>query len=366
MSSPNTNKANSMKHIIIVLKDITESGGGERVCVNLANAFSECMKVSIISFYRSQEQSVFALDKRIHVRYLSAHGEKQSKIRKIFNKLLFRYYLSLKTCYILKQMRADIALANDGLFTPFIKVKHTKYVRLWHIKTPKKRKKVFARFDSLVILSARDLEAWRHYHPSLRVIPNFLPSLPNISTNYTQKVVISAGRMDRGDQKGFLRLIDIWDLVMQDSSLRGWRLHIVGDGSMKEEIQEKIKSKNLQNSIILKPFTKDIDHEYVQASIYAMASNWEGFGMVLIESNACGLPAIAFDIATGPSDIIVDSLTGYLVQDKDLHTYATRLQHLMNDSALRENLGKQAKQRVMQCFSKQAVMPLWQDIINDK
>ncbi|HEH4854683.1 TPA: glycosyltransferase family 4 protein, partial [Campylobacter jejuni] len=52
-----------MKKINIFLKDITESGGGERVCINLANAFSKKYEVEIFSFYKSFEQPAYELCK---------------------------------------------------------------------------------------------------------------------------------------------------------------------------------------------------------------------------------------------------------------------------------------------------------------
>ncbi len=153
-----------------------------------------------------------------------------------------------------------------------------------------------------------------------------------------------------------------FDLSLRDGVF-GWQLHIVGDGAMREEIQARIESKGLQDSILLKPFTTNIAQEYLGASVYAMVSHSEGLPMVLIESASYGLPAIAFDIATGPSDIILDSHTGYLVADGDLEAYAGKLVELMSDKALRENLGRQAKERVVECFSKQAIIPLWEGIL---
>ena len=172
--------------------------------------------------------------------------------------------------------------------------------------------------------------------------------------------------MDNGDQKGFLRLIDIWKLVMQDVSLKDWKLHIVGDGVLKQEIQSKIQAFNLQDSIILKPFTQDIEQEYLQASIYAMSSHFEGFGMVLVESASYGLPAIAFDVNTGPSDIIEQNKSGFLIEDNNLQDFALKLQNLMKDKDLRITLGSNAKQRVKQKFSKAAIMPLWEKVLNKK
>ena len=79
-----------------------------------------------------------------------------------------------------------------------------------------------------------------------------------------------------------------------------WQLIIVGDGILKKELESKIKALNLQESVILKPFTKQIEQEYLSASIYAMSSHFEGFGMVLVEAFSYALPCVAFDVKTGP------------------------------------------------------------------
>ncbi|MCX2717401.1 glycosyltransferase [Helicobacter sp. MIT 21-1697] len=134
---------------------------------------------------------------------------------------------------------------------------------------------------------------------------------------------------------------------------------------MKTQIESKIKEKNLQDSILLKPFTKDIESEYLNASIYAMTSHNEGFGMVLAEASSYALPCIAFDIKTGPSEIIEDSKTGFLVQDNDLQGFADKLIELMSDESKRKTLGEAAKIRVTQRLSKQAIMPLWEEVLGE-
>ncbi|HDZ4990916.1 TPA: glycosyltransferase family 4 protein, partial [Campylobacter jejuni] len=84
-----------MKKINIFLKDITESGGGERVCINLANAFSKKYKVEIFSFYKSFEQPAYELCKNIKISYLSNQNfYHANKIKKIFLKTFYRYFLS--------------------------------------------------------------------------------------------------------------------------------------------------------------------------------------------------------------------------------------------------------------------------------
>ncbi len=311
---------------------------------------------------------------------------------------------------------------------PIFKRNNTRYIKIQHLRFEKYNKRNNL-FDTIVILSGRELPSWQRLHNNIKVIPNFLPNIPQVATNHSQKVVLSVGRMDNGDQKGFLRLLDIWKAVRDsitchteqsevskpsesqidsesmtqkrmgeshrfaqskqikndskvakmDSSLsmkaqndeivrnlNEWKLIIVGDGVLKSEIESKIRALNLQDSVILKPFTKDIESEYLSASIYAMASHFEGFPMVLLESTAYGLAPISFDIATGPSDIIENNKSGFLIADKDLESYAEKLITLMSDESMRIAFGNEAKKIIKQRFSKEVVMKKWQDLFIDE
>ncbi|MCH5313476.1 MAG: glycosyltransferase family 4 protein [Helicobacter sp.] len=372
--------------ILIVLKDITESGGGERVAINLANAFMEQgFEVEVLSFFKLNTNLSFALTPRIHITYLSSLSPKTKNIfLKLFCKSVYRYYLCKKAhSYILKS-KPSMVLANDGWFIPPNLFDNALYLRLWHLNAPKKisqrKRDIFALFHTLIILSTKELPLWQSYHKDVRVIANFLPFIPTAQTDISQKRIVSIGRMDRGDQKGFLRLIDIWALVQQSlhkskqqfssnfpsSLLDSWQLIIVGEGELKSEIESKIKALHLEDSILLKPFTKEIEKEYLNASIYAMTSLFEGFGMVLVEASSYALPCIAFDVKTGPSDIIEHKKSGYLIEDNDLQGYANALIELMSDENRREEMGKYAKQRVKESFSKEAIMPLWEEVFKHK
>ena len=352
----------------------------------------------------------------------------------------FRKFRFIKTTEIL-QRRLNATINNNQYdfvidntwanFYPFYKNTNTKYIKILHssvafqrIHHPESFFVGLKAFDCL-IYPASQIDIWQRYHSNIKVIPNFLPDIPQTSTNHSQKVVLSVGRMDNGDQKGFLRLLDIWkmvrehiaslsgesnanDLSLQNStcatfsSLRGsgkattkqsikaikeidchdfanpnsrndevendlreWKLIIVGDGVLKSEIESKINALNLSQSVILKPFTKDIEREYLGASIYAMASHFEGFGMVLVEASSYELPCIAFDVATGPSDIIEHNKSGFLVADNDLEGYARHLIALMSDESMRAKFGKEAKQIVSERFSKEVVIGKWEKLFSD-
>ena len=355
--------------ILLTIDDITIVGGAERVVVNLANALSGIgYDVEILSFFMANDKPLYEINDNVKLSFWYRIAESKHKERFLKSRILSIYYKNLHKAILSFKMQmkyhfVNAIIASCSIYRPFLKSVNTICVKIMHLNFISFHKRN-ARFDSIILLSSRELSTYQRYHKNLTIIPNFLPSIPTQSSILDSRIVLSVGRMDNGDQKGFLRLIDIWKLVMQDVSLKDWKLHIVGDGVLKQEIQSKIQAFNLQDSIILKPFTQDIEQEYLQASIYAMSSHFEGFGMVLVESASYGLPAIAFDVNTGPSDIIEQNKSGFLREDNNLQDFALKLQNLMKDKDLRITLGSNAKQRVKQKFSKAAIMPLWEKVLN--
>ena len=344
--------------ILLTIGDITLKGGAERVVANLANAYVQIgLDVEILSFYKSGDKEAFELDNRVKLSYM--HQKSFDKKRKnFFYKMSYKFIES----YILKRdfKDKDFIIFNNSPHFPLFKNKNTKYIRINHTASKGRYLKRYDYFDALVLIATGEIDFWKKHHKSVAIIPNFLPNISNLNTNYSQKVVVSVGRLSK--EKGFLRLIDIWKLIQDSKEFKDWKLHIVGDGELKEKIENKIRDLNLTNSIILKPFTKDVESEYLSASIYAMTSHFEGFGMVLIEAQSYALPTISFDIATGPRDIIEDEKSGYLIEDNNLNEYATKLKTLMQDESLRAKMGAKSKEIVKSKFSKEVVMKQWMEL----
>ena len=381
--------------IAIIAKDITEAGGGERVGVNLANAFVECgFSVQVISLFSSNNAPIYRLDSRAKLLSLSlslsrkpraqhpansispnTHNPKAnpprrlSKLAKLWQKLL-RPLLAYKVERVLRTYKPSIVLSNDGWYIPRHKLDSSAYLRLWHLNAPKhlsaRKARNLAKFDTLVVLSQKELATWQSYHKSVCVIPNFLPHLPTTFSDPSTKVVLSVGRLS--GEKGFDRLLDIWEMVQDrakdSSALAQWQLHIVGSGDLQSELESKIAQKGLETSVRLVGFRQDMESVYLGASVYAMCSYFEGFGMALAEACSYGLAGIAFDIAAGPSDIIAQGKSGYLIEDGDIQGFATRLCDLMSDETKRAEFGANARELMARNFSKQAVVPQWQELFS--
>lgn len=244
---------------------------------------------------------------------------------------------------------------------PIFKNKNTHYLYILHERQKKFRTK-YKYYDALIAINLEQKALLEKHHKNVIYIPNFLPKMPDAITNHQQKVVLFLGRFSK--EKGGLRLIDIWKKVQEDGEFKDWKLIIVGEGVQKEQIEDKIKALHLSTSIIIKPFTKEVEKEYLSASIYAMTSHKEGFGMVLIESASYALPSVAFDITSGPSDIIENEKSGFLIEDGNLQEFAKKLQLLMRDENLRKTMGENAKIHTKKHFSKELVLQKWQDLFH--
>ena len=356
--------------ILLTIEDISIFGGAERVVVNLANALSEQgHKVEVLSFYQGNKNLPYATNPSVKLRFWYDYEQTLAQVeakKHFFKRFYDKNFHKLVLSYKLKKRTYELVIASCWVFFPYFKNPKTRYIKLIHRNFHRYNSRN-ALFDTLVILSHAEFSIWQGYHNFVRVIPNFLPQIPSLSTTYSQKAVLSVGRLSK--EKGFFRLLDIWQILAQNKKFerefQKWQLIIVGDGVLKKELESKIKALNLQESVILKPFTKQIEKEYLNASIYAMTSHFEGFGMVLAEASSYALPCVAFDVKTGPSDIIADEKSGFLVVDNDLQGYADKLMLLMRDENLRQNFGTKAKQVVSEKFSKEVVMKEWQGLFDE-
>ncbi|MGI0405791.1 glycosyltransferase family 4 protein [Helicobacter himalayensis] len=361
--------------ILLTIADISIFGGLERVVVNLANAFVEAgYSVEILSFYRGSENLPYALNPQVKLFFLFSKNErdflqksKDNLFTKIYKKNIHKFILSTRIAW--KYRKDFVIICNDFIFTPFLKFGNARYYKILHLFSQKNSKRNKC-FDALIALTNSHKNLLQTEHKNVVCIPNFLPTIPQSHAMLENKIVLSIGRMESNDPKGFLRLLDIWAQVrkqarnLKDSKdLREWKLYIVGDGALKNILESKIESLCLQECVVLKPFTKEIQKEYLNASIYAMTSHIEGFPMVLIESQSFGLPCVAFDVQTGPRDIITTQKNGFLLQDNDLQGFANALITLMEDKSLRQNFGENAKKNVQEKFSKAKILSLWEKLL---
>lgn len=214
--------------------------------------------------------------------------------------------------------------------------------------------KLARKFDSFVVLTEEDMNYWRNL-PNMSAIPNAALPMP-LKSDCAAKRVIAVGRLDF--QKGFDRLIDIWELVKKDKVSEGWSLDIFGQGEWCEKLNAMIEKKGLTDSAKINAPTGNIAREYAGSSILAMTSNYEGFPMVMIEAMSAGLPVVTFDYKCGPRDIITPDTDGIIIKEGDLESFADAILLLMSDNERRQQMGRAAT-TVVNRYSEERVMNQW-------
>lgn len=211
------------------------------------------------------------------------------------------------------------------------------------------------KLDAFVVLTEEDRKAWGDL-PNMCVIPNFIQSIPEVPSSGAQKVVVAVGRYT--EQKGFDLLFKAWQKV--EECEKDWQLKIFGSGD-RAAYQRLVEKMGLKN-VTLNGTVKDVNDAFREGSIMVFSSRYEGFGMVLIEAMACGLPTVSFACPCGPRDIIQEGEDGFLVEDFDTDKLADRLLELMHNDTLRKDMGKRARQN-MQRFMQEDVMQKWQTLL---
>ena len=123
----------------------------------------------------------------------------------------------------------------------------------------------------------------------------------------------------------------------------GWRLRIYGSGPEHDRLAAQAAATGA--AIELMGRTQEMGAAMAAASIFALSSRFEGFGMVIVEAMSHGLPVVSFDCPHGPRDIIGAGDGGILVRPEDVDALAAALLELIADPDRRRALAEAALRR---------------------
>lgn len=213
------------------------------------------------------------------------------------------------------------------------------------------------KLSSFVILSHEDAAYWPELS-NVKVIHNPLSFYPERFSDLNNKQVIAVGRYV--PQKGFDMLIEAWHKVVARHP--DWKLKIYGDG-MRDELEHQIDRLGLQKSCLLEHTVSNIVDKFNESSIFVLSSRYEGFGMVITEAMACGVPPIAFQCPCGPLDIIKDQIDGLLVENGNIELLAASMCRLIEQKEFRKRLGHNARINVKR-FEIDVIASQWKRLFN--
>ncbi|HZE40210.1 MAG TPA: glycosyltransferase family 4 protein [Stackebrandtia sp.] len=341
-------------------------GGTVRTVANQANAMAAAgHDVEVVSVLRQRRTPAFGYHPRVRLRPLvdeiSVPGRwllgkdlhqpselvpRQEVRYRRFNRLtdqrLVRYVSTLSPGILVTTRPALNLIAAEHAPSRVITVgqEHMHFDR-HKPELARQIRKLYPRLDAVAVLTEADELAYRAaLGDAVRVarIPNGLADIaPNISTQ-DRKLVVSAGRLV--PNKGFADLINAFAEVVAVHP--DWRLRIFGGGDEYANLRALIDSRDLYNHVFLMGTTEQLDDELAKASIFAMASRKEGFGMVLAEAMSHGVPPISYDCPHGPSEIIADGRDGRLIPVGDTDGLRDAINALIADPGRRREMAAAA------------------------
>lgn len=218
---------------------------------------------------------------------------------------------------------------------------------------------------SLVLVQtqkAKNIYAKNIKNINLKVVGNPIRVIDNGNIP-PENIILSVGRFI--ESKKFDELIEIF----ANLQVNNWKLVIIGADDQKQHISIKLKKLivkyNLQNNIVLNGTTTQIEEWYQKASIFAFTSVSEGFPNVIGEAMSAGLPVIAYDCIAGPSEMIEDNKSGFLIPLNDKDTFIEKLKLLILDEQLRTKMGIEGRKKI-QAFEEENICDLLKKILLDE
>ena len=327
-------------------------GGVERVTLTVANALTKRgWMVGIVVFEVVDDSLLKQLDGRIVVKVLKFPAWSISnfwRIRKTMKQLGTSYVINQWSNPFPMTVLLKLAARRNVRFVAF---NHTMPSRNKRVTESAGIKKCLFRLvfrlnlclvyhfnDAYVLLSGKFVELFARLIglrslPKVRVIPN---PLPEIKTGKVKKenLILYVGRLDCVEKR-IDRVIDVWRNV--SPKLADWKLEIVGDGPDRLRLERRAIG---MQRISFKGF-QDPGPYFSRAKILLLTSDFEGFGLVLVEAQSAGCVPISFASFPSVTDII-NGHNGVAVPIPwDVDRFSAEVLKVANDECLRDRMAKE-------------------------
>lgn len=360
-------------------------GGAERISIELANSLSEKHCLKIIDF-TGKNEFFYQVNPSIEILKIN----EKSFLRKVIGRIQKINYKitkrSINTVFmhkgqidslisIFRVNRFDCIILNQGNLTsmiPYIKSKlpNLKIIAWQHnnfeIYLNNYYKNIFNYYiqglkqaDKVVCLTKIDEEKFKKINPNSVCIYNTLTLNSPIISNLNNKNILFVGRLAI-KQKGLDFLITLAKKLEKD-----WKIYVAGNGDDKNKFIELINDSLLKERIILLGNLKsnEIRKIYSESSVFISTSRWEGFGLVITEAMAAGLPIISFK-NIGPTEILSNGEFGVLVDKFDIDDFSNKLNELTKDLNKRKYWKKKSLERAGD-FKKEIIIKQWENHIQN-
>jgi glycosyltransferase involved in cell wall biosynthesis len=325
------------------------SGGAESMLINLVKELNKI----------KNKEDVFEIllltDNKIS--YTIPDGIKIHILSNSSNRFSLRKFKAL--CKFIKKNKYDIIHSHLFPTQYYVAIckkltfNKPKIITTEHNTTNKRRKYFITRwidkfvyrlYDKIIFISKGTQKQFIKDYPSFNdkgiIINNGIPInqftfIEKKNLNKSKIKLLMVARFN--EQKDHYTLLNA--LKKLDSNIE---LSLVGEGNMKKEIQDYAKKLNIENRVHFLGFRKDVAKIYNEHDIFVLSSNWEGFGLVVIEAMASGLPVVASNVS-GLKEVTEGA--GLLFEKGNAEDLANNIQSLIKNNDLRLQLISKGKER---------------------
>ena len=356
--------------ILYVIEHISTQGGLERILIDKMNALANepgC-EVVLMTVWHDENAPAFPMDARVGQVCLGL-GRPASSIGLLaaMPRVLYKYNNKVRA------IAPDVVVhfrAIGAMLTAFSTWNgHTLFEA--HTARPYSNHRwlyplMERRANVVVCLTKGDAMNYSKAR-KVEIIPNFTEVA--VSSKFPASHLMEGGRRRAifvgrlCPEKDPLRLLRLWKKIV--AMHPDWVLEIYGKGELEEEVRVEIERLGIADSVVLHGYVTDVTDVYCSVDVLLLCSRTEGLPMVLIEAMRNGLPVVSTDCQYGPSDIIENGETGFLVPQNDDEAFVAAVSAIMKDDSLRMRMGKCAMETSGR-FSKDVIIQRWKKLFLDR
>jgi glycosyltransferase involved in cell wall biosynthesis len=342
------------KPVIAFYSDVWNRGGIERVISILSDYLKDEYTIVVICSYEENFQNGYVLSSDVFHFKIKAGSNYYSRLLSLINALNIDIFIGNPNHYedfldfyqeLSKKKIITIAINHGYYFLPlWLNWLHPVY---------KKRRTCFQKIDAVVWITSFGYNLYKYQFGNGVYIPNPICIDANNlkSSSLCNNRIICVGRFN-DILKRFDRILTVFDLVIRENSQI--ELLVVGDLNKnirippdnRETIGEMIYRFGINDKqIVFAGEQKDVEPWYQKSDLLLMTSDNEGFGMVILEAAAYGIPSIIFEIP-GLEDIITDGVNGYIVPQDNFEEMSIKITQFFSNYNLRKEMGQKANEMV--------------------
>ena len=352
------------KKFLFVMPSLV-GGGSERVLVTIANNLCVENKIEILTLVNSD--AFYSIDKRVEIHSLELNVNRRNTVKKYVS--LFKgFFISLfHLKEEIKKCNPDAVLSfskETNVFVIVLKLLGSLKCKLVVSEraNPYYRNAAFQLFEKLFysfadLIICQSVAASRFFgaknSKKIEVIRNPLNenSVPSVFHEVRVKKIVAVGRLF--PEKNHALLIDAFcnlDPIFDD-----YILEIYGEGPLRKNLEQKIKSSKKQDKIFLMGEKRNVMHLIADAALFVLPSESEGFPNVLIEALASGLPVVSTNFApNGVAGEIVDEKNGIVVPCNNVSAMVDAIENMLTDKNIISYM-KDERERIKKIYDEKIV-----------